>query len=318
MATPATVVFSTADYSARDRLDAWREIYGQTLLKLDIEPLEAGTFHTDVRMRRLPGLGMITGWRSATLYRRTRIDSDDLMMSFGLTGGIEAMQFGRTAQMEAGDAVVVTAGAPGHLRMPCGGETITLRIPRAAMSPMVGDLDSALCRRIPKENAALQLLVGYVGALDQADALAVPDIQRHAVAHIHDLVALALGATRECAEVAQARGARAARLAAIKQDVADNLAREDLSVASIALRHRLPVRYLQRLFEAEGTTFTAFVLDARLALAHRLLADRRTANLKIDAVAREAGFGDMSYFNRTFRRRYGASPSDVRVQARSN
>jgi AraC-like DNA-binding protein len=31
----------------------------------------------------------------------------------------------------------------------------------------------------------------------------------------------------------------------------------------------------------------------------------------------EAGFGDLSYFNRAFRRRYGASPSDVRAPAKS-
>jgi AraC-like DNA-binding protein len=76
------------------------------------------------------------------------------------------------------------------------------------------------------------------------------------------------------------------------------------------------VRYVQRLFETEGVTFTDFVLDARLAQAHRMLTNDRFANLKISAVACEAGFGDPSYFNRTFRRRYGATPSEVRTQAR--
>jgi AraC-like DNA-binding protein len=32
----------------------------------------------------------------------------------------------------------------------------------------------------------------------------------------------------------------------------------------------------------------------------------------ITAIAFDAGFGDLSYFNRTFRRRYGATPSDIR------
>jgi methylphosphotriester-DNA--protein-cysteine methyltransferase len=31
----------------------------------------------------------------------------------------------------------------------------------------------------------------------------------------------------------------------------------------------------------------------------------------------DIGFGDLSYFNRAFRRRYGASPSDVRARALS-
>jgi hypothetical protein len=94
--------FCTSDYAPHERVEAWREIYGRTLLKLEIEPIEVGAFHTDVRMRKVPGLGMITGSRSATFYRRNRIDNDDLVMSFGLGSGFEAMQFGRTETMQPG------------------------------------------------------------------------------------------------------------------------------------------------------------------------------------------------------------------------
>jgi AraC-like DNA-binding protein len=127
---------------------------------------------------------------------------------------------------------------------------------------------------------------------------------------------MTLGASHDATEIAKTRGARAARLGAIKADIVDNLACDNLSAATVAARHRLPVRYMQRLFETEGVTFTDFVLDARLTRAHRMLVDPRLANLKVGAVACEAGFGDLSYFNRTFRRRYGATPSDVRAQAR--
>jgi AraC-like DNA-binding protein len=46
-----------------------------------------------------------------------------------------------------------------------------------------------------------------------------------------------------------------------------------------------------------------------------LLSDPRCAGRKISAVAFDAGFSDLSYFNRTFRRRYGASPSELRAAA---
>jgi len=45
-----------------------------------------------------------------------------------------------------------------------------------------------------------------------------------------------------------------------------------------------------------------------------MLADRRYAGLTIAAIAAAAGFGDLSYFHRVFRRRFGATPSDVRVK----
>ena len=51
--------------------------------------------------------------------------------------------------------------------------------------------------------------------------------------------------------------------------------RPDLSVAALAARHGCTPRFVQRLFEAEGTTFTEYVLAERLARAHRMLMDPR-------------------------------------------
>lgn len=78
------------------------------------------------------------------------------------------------------------------------------------------------------------------------------------------------------------------------------------------------VRYVQMLFESEGATFTAFVLAQRLAVAHRFLANPRLARRTIASIALGCGFGDVSYFNRSFRAAYGQSPSDVRRRALSD
>jgi AraC-like DNA-binding protein len=58
------------------------------------------------------------------------------------------------------------------------------------------------------------------------------------------------------------------------------------------------------------------VLAQRLVRAHHMLTDPRFIEWKISAIAFEAGFTDLSYFNRAFRHRYAASPSDVREAAR--
>jgi AraC-like DNA-binding protein len=47
-----------------------------------------------------------------------------------------------------------------------------------------------------------------------------------------------------------------------------------------------------------------------------MLIDRRYAHLNIAQIAHESGFGDVSYFNRAFRRHFGAKPSDFREAAR--
>jgi AraC-like DNA-binding protein len=53
----------------------------------------------------------------------------------------------------------------------------------------------------------------------------------------------------------------------------------------------------------------------RLVRAHRLLTDPRWADRNIASIAFASGFGDLSYFNRTFKRLYGETPSDIRSTA---
>jgi AraC-like DNA-binding protein len=77
------------------------------------------------------------------------------------------------------------------------------------------------------------------------------------------------------------------------------------------------VRYVQHLFDLSGTSFTDFVLEQRLRLAHRLLREPKNSSRKISDIAATAGFSDISYFNRAFRARFGATPTDIRDGARA-
>jgi transcriptional regulator GlxA family with amidase domain len=43
-----------------------------------------------------------------------------------------------------------------------------------------------------------------------------------------------------------------------------------------------------------------------------MLSDPRSAHLRIIDIALATGFGDVSHFNRLFRRRFGDSPSGLR------
>jgi AraC-like DNA-binding protein len=70
------------------------------------------------------------------------------------------------------------------------------------------------------------------------------------------------------------------------------------------------------LFENEGTTFSEFARNARLSRAYRMLRDPRFADRSISTIAFEAGFSDLSYFNKVFRRRFGGTPSDVRAASK--
>jgi AraC-like DNA-binding protein len=86
----------------------------------------------------------------------------------------------------------------------------------------------------------------------------------------------------------------------------------DLTVTAVAQRQQITPRYVHKLFERQGITFSAFVLARRLALVRQLLSDGRLRYRHISSVAFEVGSGDLCYFHRAFRRFYGATPTEVR------
>jgi AraC-like DNA-binding protein len=110
----------------------------------------------------------------------------------------------------------------------------------------------------------------------------------------------------------EGRGIAAARQRSIMADISANFDHDDLSVADVARRHHVTPRYIHKLFENEGLTFSSFVLGQRLSRAHRIRSDPRFADRNIGSVAFDVEFGDLSYFNRSFRRRYAATPTDIK------
>jgi len=118
-----------------------------------------------------------------------------------------------------------------------------------ATSPISED---TYCRRIPRDTPAL-LLKRYLALLEDVPAaLADPGLQHSAVTHVYDLLAKTLGATRDAAAIANGRGVRAARMKMIKDDIARHLTEARLSVHTVAARHKVSARYVQRLFDECG------------------------------------------------------------------
>jgi AraC-like DNA-binding protein len=309
--------FSTSDLPEPARLGAFLEIYGRTILRHDVEPIGDGPFEFQASLYSMPGLGLSAAVISPCIAPRgpRHIDSDDLVLNVSLNGGRTVRQRGREATLRAGEAVLTTSADPGIATIPTTSRIVSLRVPRDILKPTIADLDASLLRPIRPDTPALRLLTSYVGAIKDLDVLTTPELQALTVAHIHDLVALTIGATREATEIAQGRGVRAARLRAIKAEIMQNLGSDTLSIAAIAARHGISPRYVHMLFESEGTTFSEFVLGHRLAGAHRMLRAPRYLAHTITAIAFECGFVDLSHFSRAFRAQYGATPSDIREAA---
>ena len=316
--TFAPVQTSTDALPAHRRLAMWREIYGRNITKVDIEAIGDTPFHASVTFQGLPGVGLVTGLRSPAHYHVTRQHLADARDGFGLSvlmsGAATTRQLGREIIGRPGTASIISGTDPSVNTMHSFGSFITIVLPRPEVSALVRDLDSAFARQLPAENGALRLLVRYVQTLHENGPLDA-SLAKAAASYIVDLAALAIGAHADVAHEARQRGVAAARLQSIKAEIRERLGAGDLSAATIALRHGVTPRYVQKLFERDGTTFSEFLLARRIERALQMLRDPAFASYTISAIAFECGFRDLSYFNRTFRRAFNATPSDIRYAA---
>lgn len=194
-----------------------------------------------------------------------------------------------------------------------GGVSQIICVPRAPVVAAVANLDDALYRGVER-SAALTLLTGFAQTLS-SDLGPMDEVMLdQATRTLTDLFVLALGPTRDGAEEVKS-SVKTARLVRLKSDIEANLGNPDLSLDWLARRHSLRARGIQDLFYAAGEGFTEYVRGRRLDLAMRLLGDPRYAERNIAEIALASGFGDISWFNNAFRKRFGMTPSDARRAA---
>ena len=315
-ATPPTIRFSTSELREADKVEMCREHFRRIALKLDFEPPPDAAFEIAVAARALPGVKLLATRMTPVRILRTpehiAAENDDHVFIINQKSEATVVARGREVMLGVGDAILMSSAEKKTFdRRGFGGET-ALRIPRSVLASIVAHVDDVVMHAIPRHVGILKLLDSYAISVLNDVSLSTPEVQRAAVNHLHDLVALALGATHDASNLAIGRGLPAARLRMAKSYIIENSNRRDLSVGGVAAHLGLTPRNLQRLFEGEGTTFSEFLLAQRLSRAHRMLTESQHAQNPVGSIAYDAGFGDLSYFNRSFKRRYGATPRDVR------
>ncbi len=310
------IEFSTDHLPEQDRIPFWREHYGRVMLRADLEPARDMVFEACITSLALPGLQLMKASSSPVKISRSgeylADGNDDIVLAINRAGSLTVASGGREQSLREHEAILLAGSEAASFHRTSMGRSFTLRVPRPMVESAVVSADDALMRPVSGDRGALRLLTNYTHWLLNAGPSMDSSLLNLSVRHVQDLLALAIGPRADFAETARARGLRAARLKLAKSYVVAHSHRRDISIATVASSLSVTPRYVQRLFEADGTTFSDFLVGQRLARAHRLLCDPASSHSAISTIAYDAGFGDLSYFNRRFRRLYGLTPRDVR------
>src|SRR5712664_1266001 len=109
--------FSTDAFAERERLTAWRDVFGRTVVNLDIAPLTDDPFYSHATVCQLPGLGVLFAASPAVHldHPKELLNDGDLSFMAAPTGRWMPAQHGRSHVLGAGDGVLMHNGEVGSI-----------------------------------------------------------------------------------------------------------------------------------------------------------------------------------------------------------
>lgn len=309
--------FTTEDIEPAGRFEGFRDHLVRRLFQLDLvdrsqDPYR-GIVELDVTGSAV--FGRVCGSAADFIRSRdvARRCEEGAWLLLAREGRVGVAQGDVEAILNPGEGIVFDAGDPHFGR--CLGQSDTWIIqvrddvirppPPRDLGARTQLLDSRARTYAP---LLIAMLEAHFERADPGDTRASEALGRY----LSEIVALQLGARDgvEAARESVMEGRRQAILARIRARASDP------NFDSMAMARELGVtrRYVNLLLERTGRSFSEHLLSRRLEIALALLAvpSRRT----IASIALEAGFGDVSYFNRVFRRQFGDTPGNFQRDRR--
>jgi AraC-like DNA-binding protein len=246
-----------------------------------------------------------------TRARRHLADGRDIISLVISRGGRFGLDGVGEVSCAAPGAVALESRCESVFHSPDAARVWTICMDRAPIEPMLRDMRSPVQQCIPADTPALRLLASYLTTLSTLEGPCAPLVG----GHIRDLSLYALGISSDTKAHLRERSVTQVRLHVALDHLKLASAEPGLDPAKFAARLNISVRYLHRMLEPTGRTFSEHLIKCRLERASAMLSDPTSAHLRIGDIASRAGFADVSHFNRSFRRAFGETPRSLRRAA---
>lgn len=248
-----------------------------------------------------------------TLYRTREAISrgrptDQIALIFLRHGHMVCEQYGHSAEINNGSAVLVDSRGEYRFTNPCICEHLVLLFPETWLKAFINNTEEVVSRPITPATPWGAALTSTLDALsaEPLEKLHLP--HQLIISQIAGLLALATGPSHSTPK----KHSRKTYLRALNQIEA--LAHDPaLDAGRLASSLNISTRYLHSLFAAAGTTYGHQLLRIRMERAAMMLSDKRFAKTCIADIAVACGFNDPSHFARRFREQFHQQPGVYRA-----
>lgn len=310
--------YSTRPLAPNRRVEGWTRAVSDRFVESSFSVREPEQFVASMRHHDLGMLALThfdsTGHgvkRVLHSQRQATTSSEEFyIVCVQLAGSSKVEQDGRIAELQPGSLAMVDTRRAYELQMACDYRQSVLRVPAAAFDRRAPHAAARVAMSVDPASAAALGLCQTLAAIGAASAApcggAALDLGEAVLA------LLSAGLRRPDDDTAPDAVRRLQRVKALLRL---HLHEPHLGVEGMAKLLALSPSYLHLLFRGEGSSPMRWLWTERLQRARELLCDARQARRSITEIAFELGFSDAAHFSRSFRSRFGVTPSMCRRDA---
>lgn len=300
---------------------SWQESISSTFVPLEVSAVFPTRFRNSVAVGCLGWMQVSELHSSAQRVRRSKLlaaraEEAGYKVTLQLAGRSEIRQSNRTALLMPGEWSIYDTTRPYEVDVDDGAHFLVMQVPGKQTEAWQPYMQNAVARNFSGQHGcgrmAMDLLRVALGEHAHLSESAARDAANAVLQMMGLDISERAGGQAEQDQV----GLKQAQLRRVQQHILENLHDPALSPASAAAAFRMSRRYLYNLFALAATTPADFILSARLERSREALCDATQSVRQIGDIAYRFGFSDAARFSHAFRKRYGASPSEYRRQAR--
>ncbi|HEU5156399.1 MAG TPA: helix-turn-helix domain-containing protein [Streptosporangiaceae bacterium] len=308
--------FRATDAPVASRADYWRHVVNERLFPVEGRPTEGADFDGRLVSGQVGAVRVVDVTAPPAECRRTakligRSNHELYHVDVLVTGSVLIEHAGRRTRLGPGDFAMIDLSRPCRW-VSAGARHVTVTFPRALLPMSHDEVGELMGVRVPGDRGA--------GALISSVARQLPDhlddYQSAAGVRLGttvvDLLTVALAAQLDRGRTVTPEARRRVLLAAVHAYIERRLGDPGLTPATIAAAHHISLRYLHKLFEAQGTTVAGWIRRRRLDRCRADLLDPAYRARPVGAIGARWGFPDASKFSRVFRAAHGVPPGEYR------
>ena len=312
--------FSTSKLPHADRFEAWRESIS-SIFDVARDPLQ-DTKRFDARLDSFLIGDQLMLCRCRTVSQvfersslRTAMDGlDYYLIQTHLSGEQTAKRGAKTSRSKPGELLIIDL-ADTHFAETADFEHLTVVVPRPMLAPLLKNPDTQEGRVLSGENPLTRLAVSHLRTLGDVIHNVSDEGASSLIEPTLGLIASAINGTASSVE-GGAGAVASSVLTRAKMLIEQNLHRPGLSAEAVCGLLRMSRASVYRLFEPYGGV-RAYIQERRLRRAAADLSLARNSHRPVYDIAFYWGFSSEALFSRAFKKRFGATPRELRTRRKT-